>query len=150
MTVARYLMSLFKAMLVFFWGATTAAVAATVTQSPIAIELDPVMAGLCVIVSSLAGATALALRMDALLRVAPDKPFVRPWLFVCAHMGGSWTAAIMAFILGKANGTGVWGILLGVLVCSFLGARAIEMMAEKWLAGVKLPPDAGTATKTSP
>ena len=65
--------------------------------------------------------------------------FVRPWLFVAAHMGGSWLAGVGALLLGKSNGWDVWTVLLSVLVASFGGAKILEMWAERWFANLPLP-----------
>ena len=86
----------------------------------------------------------LDLRSEAYVALGPvpaeiPQAFVRPWLFVAAHMGGSWLAGVGALLLGKSNGWDVWTVLLSVLVASFGGAKILEMWAERWFANLPLP-----------
>lgn len=83
MTAARYLLSIFKACIALGW-ASTAAAATLVASSQAAFVLDPLLAFLSCGVSTLAGATALAYRVNILLfeDSQSDDPrgLVRPWL----------------------------------------------------------------------
>jgi hypothetical protein len=144
----RYILMTLRASLYLWWSGTAAAAAVIATREPDALALDPMLIVLSCVISTLSGGTALAIRVNALIveeqkrareAKAQAEPFIAPWLFAVAHMGGSWLAGVMAFLLGKSNDWGVWTLLLGVLLMSFAGAKAIEMVAEKWLAGIRLP-----------
>lgn len=144
MTTIRYLMLLCKAAILLAWTATAATAAVVVARNPSQVELDLLVVVLSSVISTLSGGTALAVRINALLMAQdPEKPrpFVRPWLFAFAHMGGSWTAGVMAFLVARGSEWNVWYLLLGVLLMSFLGARAVEALAERWLAVMPLPGD---------
>ena len=83
--------------------------------------------------STLSGATALVWRLDAELRKAPNGKLPRPWLFAGANLLGSWTAGSLAWITSQGQGSGVWTTLAVVIVLSFGGARAIELLAERYI-----------------
>jgi hypothetical protein len=55
-------------------------------------------------------------------------------------MLGSWLAGTLAFIMTQQRQADVWVTLGLVLVASFLGAKFIEAIAEKYLAR-SLPED---------
>jgi hypothetical protein len=141
-----------KACLALAWTATFAAAYAAALgrdggQGGV-LGLDPMLLVLTAIISTLSGGTALAWRINDLMlkedeRVAAQggerRPFVRPWLFAGAHMGGSWMAGTLLFLFARAGDWGVWHTLAGVLIASFAGAKFIELAAERWLAVVRLP-----------
>ena len=143
MNSTRYVLIAFKAALWLSWTSTAAAAVVVAANAPSALDLDPMLMLLVCIISTLAGATALAIRINNLLLAGEGdqapKPFVRPWLFAAAHMGGSWMAGVAGFLLSRANAWDVWTSLLGVLVMSFGGAKVLEAFAERWLAVVRLP-----------
>lgn len=86
--------------------------------------------------STLAGVTALLIRVERELSAAPNQPLPRPLLFCAAHMTGSWLAGMLAFIVNQAQELNAWWGLGAVIVMSFLGAKAVEWWAEKMLPGV--------------
>jgi len=144
-------MTTLQAFVALAWSVTVAGAYAGVQAarhgSDHALALDPLLVLLSVVISTLSGATALAWRIndlmlkeDARLRVegGERRPFVRPWLFAGAHMGGSWMAGTLAFIAGRINQWDVWTVLATVLVASFVGAKWVEREAEKRL-GVVIP-----------
>jgi len=81
--------------------------------------------------STLAGITALLIRVERELSAAPDQPLPRPMLFCAAHMGGSWLAGLLAFIINQAQQFNVWYGLGLVIGASFAGAKFVEMWAER-------------------
>lgn len=83
--------------------------------------------------STLSGATALVWRLDQELRKSPDGKLPRPWLFSASNIMGSWLAGIFAWISSQSQNAGVWPTLVLVILLSFIGARAIETIAEKYL-----------------
>ena len=85
--------------------------------------------------STLAGITALLIRVERELSAAPDKPLPRPLLFCAAHMTGSWLAGILAFIVNQAQELNAWWGLGIVIGASFAGAKAVELWAEKFTIG---------------
>lgn len=135
MSPTRYTLQLMKALLALMWGGT--ATAATVALTNPALEVDPVLMLLSAIISTLAGATTLAIRVNNLLLAedgkAEPRPLVRPWLFAIAHMLGSWLTGVAFFLYSRSQSMDVWMTLLVVLVFSFVGAKAIEMLAERIL-----------------
>jgi hypothetical protein len=81
--------------------------------------------------STLAGITALLIRVERELSAAPDQPLPRPMLFCFAHMSGSWLAGTLAFIINQAQELNVWYGLGLVIGASFIGAKFVELWAEK-------------------
>lgn len=118
------------------------AFAAGQTTGPVVealIAIPPALVGITWVLSTLAGATALVIRIDRELSAAPDKPLPRPWLFCTAHMLGSWLAGALAFIVGQQQQMDVWLALGVVITFSFTGAKSIEWVAERYLAKVAPP-----------
>ena len=115
------------------------AVAAMAPHVAAAIEdplnIPPVLMGLAMVISSLAGATALLMRIDRELSAAPDKPLPRPWIMSLSHMFGAWLAGTFAFIVARQYAFDVWPTLGLVLGLSFGNAKALEAALEKWLPG---------------
>lgn len=83
--------------------------------------------------STLSGATALVWRIDQELRKSPEGVLPRPWLFASSNILGSWTAGTLAWIAAQGQEIGVWPTLAMVIAISFGGARAIEILAEKYI-----------------
>lgn len=134
----RYVLTALRACLVLAWAGTAAA-AGFVLKQTAEITLDPLLILLTCVISTLSGVTALAIRTNNLLMADESKPLVRPWLYAAAHMCGSWMAGVAAFLLGRMNTWDAWTSLFGVLMLSFAGAKALETLAEKWLAVIRLP-----------
>ena len=141
MTTTRYLLIVLRSMLVFCWGGAAAAAGAiALSTSPMPpLQLDPVLALLSCFTSSLAGATTLAIRVNNLLMGEASKPMVKPWLFALSHMLGSWLAGLAGFLVGRVNGWEPWNALLIVLLMSFVGAKGLELLAEKYLPVIGAP-----------
>ena len=134
MNSTRYLLALIRAGVMLAWM-PTAALAVVVTsqvQGPV-IVLDWGLVAIAAAISTLTGGTTLAIRVNQRLMAEPDRPLVRPWMFAISHMLGSWVAGVSAFLGAMSREIGVWELLLGVLLASFLGAKFLEMAAEKWL-----------------
>lgn len=89
--------------------------------------------------STLSGATALVWRLDQELRKNPDGVLPRPWLFATSNILGSWTAGTLAWIAAQSQDTGVWLTLAFVIAISFGGARAIEVLAERYINRLSPP-----------
>lgn len=105
------------------------------------ISIPPALVVISLVLSTLAGATALVIRIDRELSAAPDKPLPRPWLFSAAHMLGSWLSGSLAFIVGQQQQMDVWLALGVVITFSFTGAKSIEWVAERYLTkAVPTPP----------
>lgn len=143
MNSIRYVVAISRASLALLW-ATTAAAGTLALGDGSTLYIDGLLVVLTAIVSTLAGVTTLAIRVNAkLLEVDADgkaKPFVRPWLFAISHMLGSWLAGVSIFILSRMNHWDVWTTLFSVLMLSFLGSKGVEMLAEKWFGGIKVSP----------
>lgn len=134
--MSRYLIILLRALIVCMWApavAFAAVVAATggAEQSPLNVPAALLFA--TVVVSTLAGATTLAIRVVSEFKSDPGKPLVRPWLYCLAHMAGSWLSGTFFFLVAMDQNFGVWRLLATVLIASFVGAKALEMAADKWL-----------------
>lgn len=146
-TPTRYALVIFRAVLALAWTSTAAAAAVTVAKGA-PIVLDPTVTVLTVILSTLAGATALFIRINNLLlkqeadreEGCEPRKFVRPWLFATAHMLGSWLMGVVAFLAGHAFGWDVWYGLMSVVLLSFGGATACERLAERYLSVLPLAP----------
>ncbi len=138
MTAVRYLLSTIRWLLICMWAPTVAAAAAlTATHQKAELDLDLALLGVSMAITTLAGATSLAIRINATLLAEPDKPLVRPWLFCFAHMLGSWLAGCLGFIMGRSQQWDVWTSLLVILIAAFMGAKFVEMMAEKYLPVIR-------------
>jgi hypothetical protein len=122
-------------------------VAAAAIEDP--LNIPPVLMGLAMVISSLAGATALLMRIDRELSAAPDKPLPRPWIMSSSHMAGAWLAGMGAFIISRQYGFEVWPTLGFVLSASFANAKFLEAMLERflpWRAGMPGAPGTGAST----
>jgi hypothetical protein len=133
--VAQYLIVILRAMVIAMWApaAAFAAVLAGTGANASPLNVPAALVVATALFSTLAGATTLALRLVSELRADPDKPLVKPWLYCLAHMLGSWCAGAFFFLIAMAQGYGVWTLLASVLLASFVGAKALEMAAERWL-----------------
>lgn len=133
--MSRYLALTLRALVLVMWTpavAFAAALAATGAEaSP--LNVPPALAVATLLLSTLAGATTLAIRVLAELKANPEKPLVKPWLYCLAHMLGSWCAGAFFFIVAMSQQYGVWMLLAMVLLASFVGAKALEVAADRWL-----------------
>lgn len=137
MTSTRYLLIVLRATLFLCWASTGAAATIVLGQSQPYV-LDPVLAMLSCVISTLSGASALAIRVNTLLLADPNKPMTRPWLFAVAHMLGSWLAGLVAFLSGRINHWDTDNVMLTVLVLSFGGAKVVELLVEKFLPVIRV------------
>lgn len=96
------------------------------------LNVPPVLLFVTMAISTLAGATALSIRIDRELSAAPDLPLPRPWSMSISHMLGAWTAGIAAFIVARQGDLGVWTTLGSVLIGSFLNAAFLEYLTERY------------------
>ena len=101
------------------------------------LALDPLLMGFSCLLATMAGGTTLAIRLNTMVQ-EPSKPLVKPWLFCGGHMGGSWCASTVAFLIGRQQSWDVWSSLIFVFVMGFAGARGMETLVEKYL-GVLTP-----------
>lgn len=134
----NYLRLCLRALVVLLW-LPAVAWAGTLISIDGALSVPLSLVVISTMLSTMSGATALLIRIDKELQAAPDKPLPRPWLFCGAHMGGSWLAGTLGFIISRHQAVDVWLAMGMVIVASFLGAKFIEMVAERYLARV-LPP----------
>lgn len=141
----HYLAQSLLALLFFLWTPTLA-LAYSLSTTHHRIDVDPVLAVFSCVLATMAGATTLAIRLNGLTNEEPPRPLVKPWLFCFAHMMGSWLAGTVAFLLGRSQAMEVWASLLVVVLLSFGGAKVVEQMAEKYLAGSRPPQPKGTPT----
>lgn len=134
-----------QAMVIALWApmaAFAAGLAVTGSnESPLNVPVVLLIA--CMVVSTLAGATTLAMQLMRELRAnaaagEPDKALLRPWLNALAHMLGSWLTSTFFFFVCMANNVGVWTLLGTVLLAAFAGSKVLEAVADKFLLS-KLP-----------
>lgn len=138
MNSTRYLLHVVRALIMLAWTPAIAFATVVALQPEMPdLVVDWMLVVISVVIATLAGATALFIRINNLLMRTPEQPMVRPWLFAVAHMSGSWSAGIAGFLVGRAQHLDVWTSLLGVLFMSFLGAKALEIAAERWLPVVR-------------
>ena len=118
------------------------AIAAVVPNNDIIEQLNipPVLMVLALIISTLAGVTALLMRIDRELSAAPNAPLPHPWIMSASHMTGAWLAGSLAFILSREYSFQVWNTLGFVLGASFGNAKFIESMLERYLPSRSLAP----------
>ncbi len=104
------------------------------------------------VLMTLAGVTALLFRISNQVNAGRDdsgsmKPIRNLPLLVGAHMCGSWLAGICGFFL--ASHFDMPGLMIGFFVpmVSFGGAKSLELMYNKFVAGrlATQPPAAGGA-----
>lgn len=107
--------------------------AASITLSATINQLTPGVYAIVFALSTLAGATALVMRIDRELRATPGQPLPRPYLFVASHMLGSWTAGVLAFFMCESQNVGDWAELIVIVLSAFTGAKSIEAVAEQYL-----------------
>jgi hypothetical protein len=92
---------------------------------------------LVAVLSTLAGITALFIRISAAINDAPPDQAIRPirniWLLVGAQMCGSWLAGLCGFFV--ASQFGMAGLLVGfwVPMCAFGGAKLLELAYNKFI-----------------
>ncbi|HEY8357052.1 MAG TPA: hypothetical protein VIL30_06280 [Ramlibacter sp.] len=128
-------------MLVLFLACPSLVMAATMVieiEKGASVSLLVVL--LSMVLSTMSGATALLLRIDReLAAAAPGTPLARPWVFCSAHMLGAWMAGTLAFLMMQRAEVDVYSKLVAVLVASFLGAKFIEMVAERFIGKTPAP-----------
>jgi hypothetical protein len=140
----RYLVRALYVLIFSLWTPFAVFAATLLAQgadSPLNVPVVLVVA--CVFVSSMAGATTLALQMVRELKAnadagQPDKALQHPFANAIAHMLGSWCASMFFFFICMAQGAGVWVLLATVLIAAFAGAKILEVAAERYLLS-KLP-----------
>lgn len=160
--ITAYLLRAFRFVLGLLWLTTAGVAYAAITfaSTGTTIVLDPTITWLSALMSTLAGTTALFIRIDKRIseaesdrdppaldgevagepgRPAPLKP-LRIALFLGMHMLGSWTAGAVGFLMGRAYDWNVWYGLMFIALASFTGATFLERAAEKVLANPLTPP----------
>lgn len=128
----NYMRLCLHALLALLWMPAFAAVTVVSIDNTVSVPLALIV--IAAVLSSLSGATTLVQRIDRELRENEGKPLPRPWLFCAAHMLGSWLAGTLGFIAAQHPALDVWFKLGVVIVASFLGAKFIEGIAEKYLS----------------
>jgi hypothetical protein len=132
--IKTYVSYLFWSMLAMVWVPTLAfAGVVAVTPAGEVLNVPAVIVVVNLILSTLAGVTTLAIRINAQLFAAPESKLPRPLLFCTAHMMGSWLAGTSVFLLSQHLQVGIWMGFMQVLLASFGGAKVLEMLAEKYL-----------------
>lgn len=110
----------------------TAAVASQITfgQAMRAITLFEWL--LVFIFSTLAGATALLMKVSAHVNAVPTgmpvPPMRAPWILSSAHMLGSWLAGLVGFFMASKQGVDGLYVAVFVPVCAFGGAKTLEVL----------------------
>lgn len=86
--------------------------------------------GVLILISTLAGLTALILNIDRGLRLTGKFP---PFFFIhtLAHLLASWLGGILAVVLSEVTGRDGWTLLLLVLTFSFGGVKVLERIFER-------------------
>lgn len=139
MTV-KYLRMVLRILLVLLWAPTLALAASVVTLQTTLDGVTLPVLSIVVALSTLSGATALLLRIDAELKSSGGGALPRPMLFATAHMCGSWLAGALAFVICEGQDANDWIELAVIIVGAFSGAKFIEFVAEKMLHKAKEKP----------
>lgn len=116
------------------WAIAPAAAAAV--DQPINVTFEQLV--LAVLLSSCGGGTALLIRIDRELSQAKQRSVPHMLVFCASHMAGGWLAGALAFLMARSQDLDVWNGLIAVVVASFMGAKFLEMAAERLYTG-KLP-----------
>lgn len=134
MTPVRFLV-ITKGILWLIWPCAVAAAPATFGQAVAAVTLLEWL--LVVLLSTLAGITALLIRISAAINDAPHDQAIQPIrnirLLVCTQMFGSWLAGLCGFFV--ASEFRMAGLLVGLWVpmCAFGGAKLLELAYNKFV-----------------
>ncbi|MES2415090.1 MAG: hypothetical protein V4614_14885 [Pseudomonadota bacterium] len=125
---------LVKILLFALWVPTLACAAMTSTvQSSETFNVPVWVLAANFLVSLAAGVTTLAIRINAQLYAAPDKPIPFMKSFCFAHMLGSLLTGGFFFLISQHQQLGLWMGLAVVLLGSFAGAKALEKAVEHYL-----------------
>ena len=137
----KYLSFVIKVLVLLLWAPALvfAGIIAAAPDSQEILNVPMVVLMVNLVIATLAGGTTLAIRINAQLMNAPDKPLPRPGLFCTAHMLGSWLSGTFFFLLSQHQQTGVWLGFSIVLLGSFSGAKALELAVEKYLPMGRMP-----------
>lgn len=138
----RYILRCLWGLLAFMW-LPTIAFAGAIAAGIDALNVPILLLVLSVLLSTLAGATTLAIKLSAALIAAPDEPLPYAWLTCLAHMLGSWTAGTLLFLINQHLGTAVWLGLAWVLGASFGGAKTVELVVQKYMPFGRAPSSPG-------
>lgn len=130
---AQYLTVVIRYLLVCLW-LPASAWAASVTLTATLSGVSGLTFGLVAALSSLSGATALLMRIEQEIARSSTGVLPRPWLFASMHMCGSWLAGVLAFFVSEGQDLNDWAELGVIIIASFLGAKFIELMGERYLS----------------
>jgi LydA holin phage, holin superfamily III len=128
---ARLAIVMMKLALILVWPSVCWA--ASITLSTTINQLTPGVFMIVFALSTLAGVTALVMRIDRELRAMPGQPLPRPYLFVACHMLPSWLAGLLAFFICESQNVGDWVELILIVLSAFTGSRSIEAAVEQYL-----------------
>lgn len=129
------IIAMVKLLLCLLWPA--AVMAGPLTFGQAVQQITSLEWMLLAVLTTLAGVTALLIRVSAHVNDAPDGTVAAPirnlYLLVSAHMCGSWLAGIVSFFM--AAHLGMPGYLVGffVPIMSFGGARTLEILYNKYV-----------------
>lgn len=131
----KYLSFVIKVLVLLLWlpALAFAGIVATAPDAHEVLSVPLVVVVVNLVLATLAGGTTLAIRINAQLMSAPDKPLPRPALFCTAHMLGSWLSGTFFFLLSQHQQASVWMGFGIVLLGAFSGAKALEVAVEKYL-----------------
>lgn len=116
-------------LLVVVWPISIAAAATTVDTTSISSVLTMESLITVFLLSTLAGATALVVKLDSDLK--KNDVSKNLFLFATSNMLGSWLAGIIGYILAKATSVdNVWNQLLLICLMAYTGARGLEKLSE--------------------
>lgn len=136
--MARYVRIVAWVGLLLLWPPVTWAATASFGQSMTDISGASLLGW--ALLSTLSGVTALFYRIDRELKRTGQR-LPNPGIFIVAHMTGSWTAGLVAMLVGEGLGAPGLGTAVSMILMSFAGAAALEKLAEKQ-TGVTLGPKA--------
>lgn len=132
---ARLAILMMKFALLVIWP--SAVWAASITLGATIDQLTPGVFMIVFALSTLAGVTALVMRIDRELRATPGQPLPRPYLFIACHMLPSWLAGLLAFFICESQNIGDWTELIVIVLSAFTGSKFIEAAVEQYLKRTK-------------
>lgn len=119
-----------------------AGLAATVLaqQAHDPLTLDAKLIVFSILVATAGALASVLLRLNIMVAAEAAKPLeerrplVQPWLFIAANLVGSYVAGLAGFMMGRANQWEVWNSMFVILILSFMGAKALDIIGEKLLS----------------
>lgn len=84
------------------------------------------------LISTMCGVASLLDAIVRALRLAPERIVQQPYLQLASQVLGGWVGGLLMLVAGKANGINGFTVIAMVIVASFIGAKVVVWVGEKW------------------